>query len=141
MVAVADEPHPGARLGLPRAGHGSLANWRARIGALIIDWAACSGIALLLVMAGVGTGGNWQSAITLVLFFVQSGVLSWLVGGSLGQLVCRLAVVRLDRQHLGLPRAALRAGLVSLALPALVIGPDRRHLADLAVGTAVINRR
>lgn len=141
MVAVAGEPHPGARLGLPLEGHGSLASWQARIGALIIDWAACSGIALLFSLAGVGTGSTWQSGLTLVLFFVQSAVLAWLVGGSLGQLICRLAVVRLDRQHLGLPRALLRAFLVSLALPALVIGPDRRHLADLAVGTAVINRR
>ncbi len=141
MVAVAGESHPGARLGLPLMGHGSLASWQARIGALVIDWAACSGIALLLILAGVGTGNTWQSGLTLVLFFVQSAVLSWLVGGSLGQLICRLAVVRLDRQHLGLPRALLRAGLVSLAFPALVVGPDRRHLADLAVGTAVINRR
>lgn len=141
MVAVADEPHPGARLGLPIAGHGSLASWRARIGALIIDWAACTGLAVLLITAGIGTGTTWRAGITLALFFVQSGLLSWLVGGSLGQLICRLAVVRLDRQHLGLPRAALRAFLVSLALPALVIGPDRRHLADLAIGTVVINRR
>lgn len=138
---MAEEPYPGARLGLPVAGHGSLATWPARIGALIIDWAACTGLALLLISMGVGSGSTGRAALTLILFFVSSSVLSWLVGGSLGQLICRLAVVRLDRQHLGLPRALLRAFLVSLALPALVIGPDRRHLADLAVGTVVINRR
>lgn len=141
MVAVAGEPYPGQRLGLPAAGHGSLATWRARIGALIIDWAVCTGTALLLISAGVGAGPTWRAGLTLALFFVSSTVLSWLVGGSLGQLVFRLAVVRLDRQHLGLPRAVLRAFLVSLALPAMVIGPDRRHLADLGVGTAVVNRR
>jgi uncharacterized RDD family membrane protein YckC len=141
MVAVADESHPGARLGLPLEGHGSLASWQGRIGALIIDWAACTGGAVLLILAGLGTGDTWRAGLTLALFLLQSTVLSWLAGGSLGQLICRLAVVRLDRQHLGLPRAVLRALLVSLALPALVIGPDRRHLADLAVGTAVINRR
>jgi hypothetical protein len=35
----------------------------------------------------------------------------------------------------------LRAFLVSLALPALVISMDRRGLQDLAAGTVVINRR
>ncbi len=79
--------------------------------------------------------------MTLTVFFVQSTLLSWLAGGSLGQLICRLAVVRLDRQPLGIPRALLRAALVSLGLPALVIGPDRRNLPDLTVGTVVINRR
>jgi uncharacterized RDD family membrane protein YckC len=55
--------------------------------------------------------------------------------------VCRIAVARLDRQPLGVARAVLRAVLVSLALPALVIGPDRRGLQDLAAGTVVINRK
>ena len=35
----------------------------------------------------------------------------------------------------------LRAVLVSLALPAVIIGPNRRNLADLTAGTIVINRR
>jgi uncharacterized RDD family membrane protein YckC len=79
--------------------------------------------------------------MTLTVFLVESALLSWLVGGSFGQLICRLAVVRLDRNPLGIARAVLRAALVSLALPALVIGPDRRNLPDLTVGTVVINRR
>ena len=141
MVAVAEEPYPGQRLGLPAAGHGSLATWRARIAALLLDWAVCMGVAVLLFGPGVITGSDWRAWMILATFFVQSTLLSWLVGGSLGQLVCRLAVVRLDRKPLGIARAVLRAALVSLALPALVIGPDRRNLADLAAGTVVINRR
>lgn len=141
MVAVADESYPGQRLGLPAGGHGSLAGWPARVGGLVADWAVCTGIAVLLVSAGVVTGDQWRAGLTLILFFVESTVLCWLVGGSLGQLICRLAVARLDRQHLGLARALLRAALVSLAIPALAVGPDRRNLADLAAGTVVINRR
>lgn len=141
MVAVADEPYPGQRLGLPVAGHGSLATWGARIFALVIDWAACMGVAVLLFGPSVMTGSDWRAWMILTAFFVQSTLLSWLAGGSLGQLVCRLAVVRLDREPLGIARAVLRAALVSLALPALVIGPDRRGLQDLAAGTVVINRR
>ena len=141
MVAVTDEPYPGQRLGLPATGHGSLASWGARVGALVIDWAACTGLAVALFGLGVLTGGGWRAWMTLATFFVQSAVLSWLVGGSLGQLACRIAVVRLDRQPLGVVRAVLRAALVSLALPALVVGPNRRGLQDYAAGTIVINRR
>lgn len=141
MVAVAEEPYPGQRLGLPAEGHGSLATWRARIAALLLDWAACMAVAVLLFGTEVLTGSGWRSWMILTTFFLQSTLLSWLVGGSLGQVICRLAVVRLDRRPLGIARAVLRAGLVSLALPALVIGPDRRGLQDLAAGTVVINRR
>jgi uncharacterized RDD family membrane protein YckC len=141
VVAVAEEPYPGQRLGLPAQGHGSLASWQGRVAALLLDWAACMGVAVLLFSTEVLTGTGWRSFMILATFFVQSTLLSWLVGGSLGQLVCRIAVVRLDRQPLGLVRAVLRAALVSLALPALVIGPDRRGLQDLAAGTVVINRK
>jgi uncharacterized RDD family membrane protein YckC len=140
MVAVAEEPYPGQRLGLPAEGHGSLATWRARIFALVIDWAACMGLAVLLFGPGVMTGSGWRAWMILATFFVQSTLLSWLAGGSLGQLICRLAVVRLDRKPLGIARAVLRAALISLALPAVVIGADRRNLADLTVATVVINR-
>jgi hypothetical protein len=90
---------------------------------------------------GVLTGGGWRAWMILTVFFVESTLLSWLAGGSFGQLLCRIAVFRLHRPPLGLPRAVLRAGLVSLALPPLIIGPDRRGLPDLAAGTVVINRR
>lgn len=141
MVAVAEEPYPGQRLGLPAEGHGSLASWRARVSALVLDWAVCMGVAVLLFGSGVLTGSGWRAWMILATFFVQSTVLAWLAGGSLGQVVCRIAVARLDRKPLGFVRALLRSALVSLALPALVIGPDRRGLQDLAAGTVVINRR
>ena len=141
MVAVADESYPGQQLGLPAEGHGSLATWGARIGALVIDWALCMALATALFGPGVISGGGWRGFMTLATFFVESTLLCWLVGGSLGQLICRIAVVRLDRQPLGIARAVLRAALISLALPAIIIGANRRHLADVVVGTIVINRR
>jgi hypothetical protein len=137
----ASEAYPGQRLGLPREGRGSLASWRARVGALIIDWAACMLVAFGLFGTGVITGGGWRAWMILTIFFVESALLSWLAGGSFGQLLSRIAVVRLEPQPLGLARAVLRAFLVSLALPALIISTDRRGLQDLAAGTVVINRR
>jgi uncharacterized RDD family membrane protein YckC len=77
----------------------------------------------------------------LTVFFVESALLSWLTGGSFGQLLSRIAVVRFDAQPLGLPRALLRAVLVCVVLPALIISTDRRGLHDLAAGTVVIKRR
>lgn len=139
--ATEDDLYPGERLGLPADGRGSLASWRARIAALVLDWAVCMAVAVSLFGTGVLTGNGWRSWMILVTFCVQSALLGWLAGGSLGQLACRIGVLRLDRVPLGLPRAAVRAVLVSLVLPALVVGADRRGLHDMAVGTAVVNRR
>jgi uncharacterized RDD family membrane protein YckC len=136
-----DGLYPGERLGLPPDGRGSLASWRSRVAALILDWATCMAVAVGLFGTGVLTGGGWRAWMILATFFVQSTVLCWLAGGSFGQIVCRVGVIRLDRVPLGLLRALLRAALVSLALPPLVIGPDRRGLHDLVAGTAVVNRR
>jgi uncharacterized RDD family membrane protein YckC len=136
-----DEAYPGERLGLPRVGRGSLASWRSRVAALIVDWAASMAIAVGFFGSGVLTGGGWRAWMILIVFFVESAVLGAFAGGSFGQLLCRIAIARLDRQPLGFARAVLRAFLVSLALPALVVGSDRRGLQDLAAGTVMINRR
>jgi uncharacterized RDD family membrane protein YckC len=111
------------------------------VAALVIDWAACMAIAVGLFGSGVLTGGGWRAWMILATFFVESAVLSTFAAGSFGQVVLRIAVVRLDRQPLGFVRAALRAALVSLALPPLVVSTDRRGLQDLAAGTVVVNRR
>lgn len=136
-----NEAYPGERLGLPRVGRGSLASWRSRVAALVVDWAACMAIAVGFFGSGVLTGGGWRAWMILAVFFVESAVLGAVVGGSFGQLICRIAIARLDRRPLGFARAVLRAFLVSLALPALVVGADRRGLQDLAAGTVMINRR
>lgn len=137
----AGDAYPGERLGLAPDGRGSLASWGSRIAALLLDWAFSMAVAVGLFGTAVLTSNEWQSWMILATFFVESTVLSWLTGGSLGQLVCRIGIIRLDRVPLGLPRAVLRAALVSLALPPLVVGADRRGLHDYAAGTAVVNRR
>jgi uncharacterized RDD family membrane protein YckC len=136
-----DGAYPGQRLGLPAEGRGSLASWRARIVALVVDWAACMAVATGLFGSGVLTSSGWRAWMILAVFFVESAVLSALTGGSFGQLVTRIAVFRLDAKPLGFARALVRAAMVCFVLPALVIGVDRRGLHDLAVNTVVINRR
>jgi uncharacterized RDD family membrane protein YckC len=136
-----EEPYPGQGLGLPQNGRGSIAPWKARVTGLLLDWAASMAVATGIFGSGVLVGGGWRSWMILAVFFVESAVLSAVAGGSFGQLLCRIAVFRLDAKPLGFVRALSRAALVSLALPALVVGADRRGLHDLAVGTVVINRR
>jgi hypothetical protein len=140
-VSTAPETYPGQGLGLPLTGRGSLASWSSRVGALVVDWAASMAVAVGFFGTAVLTGGGWRAWMILAVFFVESTVLSAVAGGSFGQLLARIAIFRLGAGPLGFGRAVARAALVSLALPALVIGPDRRGLQDLAVGTVVINRR
>lgn len=136
-----DEKWPGESIGLPESGRGSLASWKARITAIVLDWAACMILAVTFFGAGVLLERGWRSFMILTIFFAESSVLSALTGGSFGQLIARIAVARTDRQPLGFPRAIARAFLVCLALPAMVVGAHRRGLHDLAVGTVVINRK
>ncbi len=118
-----------------------MAGWGSRIGALVLDWGLSMVVAITAFGSGVLTGGGWRSWMILAVFFAQTAVMTWLAGGSIGQLVSRLAVVRLDRVPLNLGLAILRAALVCLVIPALVIGPDRRGLHDLVSGTVVVRRR
>ncbi|GAA3709750.1 RDD family protein [Microlunatus aurantiacus] len=138
---VPAEPYPGQRLGLPESGRGSLAGWRARVAALIVDWAASMAVAVGIFGTVVVTGSGWQAWMILATFFVETTLLVTVASGSFGQLICRIAVVRLDTEPVGFPRAALRQALICLALPPLIIGPDRRGLQDLVATTVVVNRR
>lgn len=134
------DSYPGQSLGLPPSGRGSLAPWRTRVIALLMDWAASTAVAVGLFGTGVLSGDGWRAWMTLAVFFVETTVLTALAGGSFGQLLARIAIFRLDAQPLGFVRAAIRSALVCLVVPAVVIGPDRRGLHDVAVGSAVIQR-
>ncbi|TDT32717.1 RDD family protein [Naumannella halotolerans] len=134
------EQWPGQQLGLPESGTGALASWGQRIAALIMDWATCTLLAFAVLGSEVIYGQGWERFAVLITFFLESAVLSALAGGSFGQLLARIAVIRLDGEQLGW-RAVPRALLVSLALPALIIGPHRRGLQDLLCDTVVVRRR
>ncbi|QLQ16620.1 MAG: RDD family protein [Micropruina sp.] len=141
MTSSAAEPYPGQSLGLPARGRGSLASWRSRIAALLVDWAASMVLAVALFGVGVLRESGWRSWMILAVFFVQKAVLSALAGGSFGQLLARIGVIRLDGRPLGFVRALARAAMVCVVLPAVVIGAERRGLDDLVLGTVVVNRR
>ena len=135
------EHYPGETLGLPETGRGSLASWRARVAALILDWAASMAPAVILFGTGVLNEAGWRSWMILGVFFVESSILTGLAGGSFGQIIARIGVARLNGQPIGLLRAIARQAMICVVLPTIVSGAERRALNDLALGSVVVNRR
>lgn len=128
----ADQSYAGQRLGRPPTGPGSVAGFGPRIVAYLIDSVACALIAYGLLR---------DQQLTLVVFAAEVLVLTWLAGGSAGQLAYGLRVVRLDGRPAGFPRAALRTVLLVLLIPALIWDRDGRGLHDRAPGTVVVRSR
>jgi len=140
-VEQAGDVDPGASLGLPASGAGSLSSWRARVAALIADWAVAMIVAAGLFGTRVLRGHDWRSVTPSGVFLVETALMSALTGSSIGMLLARIGIVRLDRRPLGWLRALARSLMVSLVLPTVVIGAERRALDDLVLGTVVVNRR
>jgi uncharacterized RDD family membrane protein YckC len=139
-TAPGSSTYAGQRLGLPETGPGSVAGWGRRVLALFVDWLASLLVArVLLGPAEVGAAG-WRDWMPMLVFLLETTLLTALVGGSFGQLVLRVAVVRLDRKPVTLLHALVRTVLICLVVPPLVFNRDQRGLHDLAVGTVTLRR-
>ncbi|MDQ7994200.1 MAG: RDD family protein [Propionicimonas sp.] len=141
MSEAETETYPGQSLGLPESGRGALASWRARIAALLLDWGASMVVAVFAFGVGVLRESGWRAWMILAVFFVQKAVLTALAGGSFGQIIARVEVVRLEGGGLGWWRSIARTAMVCVVLPAVVVGAERRGLDDLVLGTVVVRRR
>lgn len=109
--------------------------------ALMIDWGASMLVAYLLFGSGVLAGGDWHRWMTLTVFFVEKSLFTALTGGSFGQLITKVGIIRLDGQPIGLWRAVVRSASVALVFPAVIVGVDRRALNDMVLGTVAVVRR
>jgi uncharacterized RDD family membrane protein YckC len=131
-AGAGDAGAPGARLGRPATGPGSIARFGARLAAFAIDTVMCALIAW----------GFWRdTAWTTAVFALEVLVLTSFLGASAGQFLRGLRVVRSDGRPVGLRRAALRTALLLLLVPALIWDRDGRGLHDRAAGTLLINIR
>lgn len=109
--------------------------------ALIVDWALCTLVVIALFgLDEYSEPGSAASFLVLPVFVVETALLTWLAGGSIGKLLTGLCVVPADGRLRKLnPFKALgRQVLVALVIPPLVFRPDGRGLHDLFAGTATI---
>ena len=138
--APAGPSYAGQRLGLPERGRGAVAGWGRRVLALFVDWFASILVAGAIVGPGVLSSRGWEAWVPMLVFLVECTLLVPLAGGSFGQLITRVAVVRLDRRPVNLLVALVRALLVCLVVPPVIYNRDRRGLHDLVAGTVTVRR-
>lgn len=129
--------YPGARLGLPQAGAGSVATFGRRLVALFVDWFACLAISHAIVNSS-GKSPSAASLLTLELFAAQALIFTVLLGGSFGQLALKIGVRKMNGHRLGILETILRTGLLCLVFPALIWDRDGRGLHDQLARSVVI---
>lgn len=121
----------------PPEGPGSVAGFGRRVVGLVVDW-ACA----LLIAAGVLQPLDWGSLAPLVVLFVMHTVLVATAGAGIGHRLAGLRVEQVSSPATppDLPRSALRALLLCLAVPPLITDRTGRGLHDRAAGTVVVRR-
>lgn len=124
--------YPGERLGLPESGHGSMARAGRRILAICIDWALC-----YLIAAAFFKG---DATAILAIFCVEQMVLVGTLGYSFGHRIAGIHVLKLRGGPAGLMAGVVRAVLVCLVIPAVIVDADQRGLHDRAMGTKLVRR-
>lgn len=133
-----DGEHPGSRLGLPADGPGSVAGTGARLFGLVVDWVLCLLVVGAFVGAEVWNGRGLVQAAPLLVLFAEHSLLVGLLGTTIGHRVARVRVIGPHPGPIGLPRGALRALLLCLAVPPLLMDRDLRGLHDKAAASVVV---
>lgn len=116
------------------------ASWAHRFGALLVDWAACTLVVVLVLGPAGWSEDRFAGFYATGIFVVESAFFTALLGGSFGKLVTRLRVVRNDATNrpLELIPALLRSVLIALVIPPLVFRPDGRGLHDMAARSKTV---
>lgn len=105
-----------------------------RVGAIFIDWLACTFIVVALIRPAQSQVEYW----TLAIFAAQDFLFTWLTGYTLGKLVLRIRVVSLDGGMIAPAWAFVRTLLLLCVIPPLLTNRDLRGLHDRAANTAVV---
>ena len=135
---------PGARLGLPEAGPGSVATRGVRLLALLVDLVLMTLVTSLFVEMDVEQPEVMRqfNYIAVAVWFGITSVMTALFGFTAGKALFGLRVVRLDgKPMVGPVRAVPRTALTALLLPAAIGDADGRGLHDKATGTVVVRTR
>lgn len=140
----APETYQGQRLGLPREGVGAVGSFLRRLAALVVDWALCQLIATGLLGMQWGQVSGTQAFVPLGLFFLLNVILVTTIGTTIGHRLLGVRVVSLygDGQQAPSPgRSLVRAALLCLFVPAVIMDADGRGLHDKAARTVVLRAR
>lgn len=112
------------------------ASFGRRLVALLLDCAACVGVAVLF------SRPDPPGLLSALVFFLAHTVFVGLFAETLGMRLLGLRCVRRsDGAQLGLAKAALRALLLQLVVPALLTDADGRRWHDRVAGSAVVRIR
>lgn len=131
---------PGARLGLPEAGPGSIGRFGRRLVAALIDWALCTLIAYALfdVPLPFTELAGARSYIVLAVFAVENLLLVGTIGHTLGHRAVGLHVLAQSGSAASPLQVLVRTALLCLFLPAMFWDRDGRGLHDKAAGTIIV---
>lgn len=135
VVNDVDGGYPGADLGVPEHGPGSLARLGPRVVAVIIDWLICSVIAAGFF--GYRFGADGHSWTPLAVFFVENVLLVGTLGSTIGHRVAGLHVSRTSGAPAGPVAALIRSFLLCLFIPAVIWDKDGRGMHDRLAGTVI----
>jgi uncharacterized RDD family membrane protein YckC len=117
------------------------ASWPRRIAALVIDWTVCTFVTIGILGLGDYAESQASGWVVLGVFAVEATVLTALVGGSFGQLIMRIRVLKTDGRPISLLMALARTLLICLVIPPLIYRTDSgRGLHDLWTGSAAYVR-
>jgi uncharacterized RDD family membrane protein YckC len=112
------------------------ANFGRRFGALLIDWALCLMVAAFYADPRVVA---WPPVVILIV--LNTVCIGWL-GQTPGMTVTGVRCVSVaDGGSIGLGRGLLRAVLLALLIPAVIMDAERRGLHDRAAGSIVIMKQ
>lgn len=131
-MTTALDDYPGARLGLPKAGPGSMGGLGRRVGALCIDYGAA------YLISGFFA---WDALAILAIFGLIQIAFLPTIQGSPGHRIFGLTLQRVGGGWVGLWRPIVRTLLLILVIPAVIWDADHRGLHDKIAGTVLLRSR
>ncbi len=96
------------------------ASWPRRIAALVIDWIVSTLVTIGVIGLGDYLDNPYSGWVVLGVFALEASVLTALTGGSFGQLLMRVRVLRTDGRPLSLLGAIARTLLICVVIPPLI---------------------
>jgi len=130
--------YSGQRFGLPRSGPGSMASVGRRLGAVMIDWAICYGLAYLLVGDRLLSGGQFAVFSLLAVMYLVGLAIN---GATVGMALLGLRVVSDQGGKASLYSIGMRTILLFLFIPAVIWDADGRGFHDRVARTMIIATR